>query len=144
MQLPPFRSDPLPYPPPLLVISALTSKLLRNSKFSQRHRVFLVFLYQIYTSYDFLCQHFPISMNFVFYAVTSFSIVKIEKHLWTTWFFFHFTYTHQISKKSVWKYRFPHHPLKTRSKLESLPKMEKAVTQKGIYRFSWNLNCIFD
>ena len=59
-------------------------------------------------------------------------------------FFFHFTYTHQISRKSAWKYRFPHHPLNPRSKLETLPKMEKAVTQKGIYRFSWNLNCIFD
>ena len=67
--------------PSTITISALTSKLLRNSKFSQRHRVFLVFLYQIDTSNDFLRLYFPFSMNLVFYAITSFSLAKIEKYL---------------------------------------------------------------
>ena len=56
--------------PSTIAISALTSKLLRN----HRHRVFLVFLYQIDTSNDFLRQYFPFSINIVFFA-------KIEKYL---------------------------------------------------------------
>ena len=78
--LPPFGPITIPS---TITISALTSKLLRNSRFSERHRVFLVFLYQIDTSNDFRRQYFPFCMNIIFYAIASFSIAKIEKYLRT-------------------------------------------------------------
>ena len=37
---------------------------------------------------------------------------------------------------------FPSSP-QSQIQIETLPKMEKAVTQKGNNRFSWNLYCIF-
>ena len=101
MQFSPFpRSDPCITIPSTIIISALTSKLLGNSKFSQLHRVFLVFFYQMDFSHDFLRWNSPFSVNLVFYAITSFSMTKIEKYLRTKWYF---TYTYQISSKSVWK-----------------------------------------
>ena len=119
-----------------ITISALTSKLLRNSKFSQRHRLFLVFLYQIDTSNDFL---FPVFYEFRFlcdYLVFHGENRKISMNKILLFFiFFYFTYTYQISRKSAWKYRFAHRPPNPRSKLETLLKMEKAVTQK-VTRFS--------
>ena len=90
------RSDALPYPS-TITISALTSKLLRNSKFFQRRRVFLVFLYQIDTS-----NGYPSSMNLVFYAITSFSITKIGKYLWTKCYcFFIYMYIPNFKKKGL-------------------------------------------
>ena len=66
-----------------ITISILTSKLLRNSNFSQRHRVFLVLLYQIDTSNDFIRRYLPFSMNVVYYIyeIISFPMAKIEKYL---------------------------------------------------------------
>ena len=131
---PPIRPFTIPS---TITMSALTSKLLRNSTFSQRYRVFFVFFYQIDTSNDFLRRYFR-------FLRISFSMAKIEKYLWTKCYcFFHFTYTYQISRKLAWKYRFAHRPPNPRSKLETLPKMEKAVTQKWNHRFFWNLYCIF-
>ena len=98
--IPPFG---LMTKPSFITISALTSKLLRNSKFFQR-RVFLVFLYQIEISNDFLRQYFPFSANLFFYAITSFSMAKIEKYLRTNviaFSFYIYIYIFQISRKSA-------------------------------------------
>ena len=74
--------------PSTITISALTSKVLRNSNFSQRHWVFPVFPYQMDTSNNFQCRYFPCSINLVFYY--SICMAKIEKNLWSNCYCFLF------------------------------------------------------
>ena len=45
---------------------------------------------------------------------------------------FYFTYTYPFSRKSAWKYRFAHRSPNPRSKLETLPKMEKVVANSRL------------
>ena len=79
---PPFHIHTLSFlarPPPLH--SGPTSKLLGNSKLSQRHLIELVFLLRFDLSLDSLRLIFLFSVNFVFYDPNSFSMMKIKKYL---------------------------------------------------------------
>ena len=115
--------------PSTITISALTSKLLRNSNFSQRHWVFPVFPIK-WTPW----MTFNVDISRVLlisFSITRFAWRKSKKIFDQTVIVFYSIYTYLISRKPAWKYKFAHHLPNPRSKLENVPKMEKVVTRDG-------------
>ena len=136
MQLPSFPPiGPITIPLTIIIIlSALTSKLIRNLKFSQPHRVFLVFLYQMDTSNEFLRRYFPFSINLVFYAITSLTMAKIKNIYEQNVIVFFILHVHiKFQENRVEDTDLPIVPLIPYPNWRLYPKMKKAVIQKGNY-----------